>query len=263
MTTAVLVDADASVPDGLLPGRPLLPVPAEAPRLLERETIPRLVLDGGPLPLAPLEEAARAAAGTADLVYCTVDDGFGSPEAGLAAVQREAAARGRTFAHLAGGGPAAAAWRAILAAEAARRGASVADAAGAGAAAAVGCLTALEHPELVNVGSATSLGVPGRAIARWVGTEPEVVARPTTREILLAAFRDRVGQAIVSDAAPGALRIIVLHSAAGAAADAMSRWLTRLGPAEVWVDAVTRHATSRLGPGFVAVAWVRDAAFEG
>lgn len=85
MTVAVIVDADACVPAALAAALDIRTAPADAPLLLEPETIPQLRSEAIDLDAAPAIEVSRAATaeGATELLYLNVDDGFGSAE-GLA-----------------------------------------------------------------------------------------------------------------------------------------------------------------------------------
>lgn len=260
----VVLDAAASVPAALVQGRPLRLAPPEPARLGGFETVSTLALEARPAEAAPAVEACRAAAGVGDVLYVTVDDGYGGvPHApGLAREAVEAV--GGRFAHLATRGTLlAAGWPAVLAAEAAARGAGLDEAIEAGrrVLGKVGMLGVVDHPEIADPQTTSGLGIRRRGVARWDGPRIVIAPRPQ-RDAALAWLRDLVTAAIARESAEaaGRLRVAVVHAAAGTAADALALWAQRrLAAAEVTTDAVTRHAATRLGPGFVAVSWVWDA----
>ncbi len=259
----VVVDAAASLPARLTEGLPLLLAPAEPVRLVTYESVSSLSLDARPAEAAAAIETCRAAAAAGDVIFVSVDDGHGgasdAPDLARAAVEAE----GRRFAHLPTNATLLqAGWPAVLAAEVAARGASLEAALEAGqrAVGAVGMYGVIDHPELANPTSTNNLGAPARGVARWDGPRLIAVSRPQ-RDAALGMLRDLFTSNVTREAAEGrgALRVAIVHAAAASAAQALAVWAERrLQASEVTVDAVTRHAASHLGPGFVAVSWVWD-----
>ncbi|MSQ30326.1 MAG: hypothetical protein EXR68_07565 [Dehalococcoidia bacterium] len=259
----VVVDATASVPGSLLEDRPLLLAPVGPPRLYSYESVSSLSLDALPAEPAAAVDACRAAAINGDVLFVTVDDGHGgapdAPELARAAVEAE----GRRFAHLATNATLLqAGWPAVLAAEAAARGADLNAvlAAGQAAVGSVGMFGVIDHPELANPTSTNNLAAPVRGVARWDGPRLVAVPRPQ-RDIALGMLRDLFTSNVTREATAGRgrLRVAIVHAASSPAAEALAIWAARrLQASEVAVDAVTRHAASHLGPGFVAVSWVWD-----
>lgn len=258
-----VLDAAASVPRALVEGRPLRLAPPDPARLVAFESVTALALEARPAEAAPVVEACREAARTGDVLYVSVDDSYGgAPDAaGLAREAVEAA--GARFAHLATGGTLlAAGWPAVLAAEAAARGAGLdgAQEAGRRVTGRAGMLAVVDHPELADPQTTSGLGIRQRGVARWDGTRIVIAPRPQ-RDAALAWLRDLFTAAVTREAAEarGRLRVAVVHAAAPSAAEALALWAGRRSPAtEVTTDAVTRHAATRLGPGFVAISWVWD-----
>lgn len=259
----VVLDAAASLPDALLADRPLRLAPADPPRMLAFESVSRLSLDAFPAEPGPVVEACRDAAETGDVLYVSADDGHGGPPGAAELARAAVEAYGRRFAHLATGSLLLkAGWPAVIAAEAAARGETL-DAvleAGRSALANVGMLGVIDHPEMANPNSTSGLVAPPRGVARWDGARIVIAPRPQ-RDAALGMLRDLFTSAVTREGAEGrgALRVAVVHASAEAAAEALGLWAERrLGAAEVSTDAVTRHAATRLGPGFVAVSWVWD-----
>lgn len=260
----VVLDAAASLPAALLAGRPIRLAPADPPRMAAYESVSRLSLDARPAEPDPVVEACREAAGAGDVLYVSVDDGHGGPPGAADLARTAVEAYGRRFAHLATGAMLLkAGWPAVLAAEAAARGAGLdaAQEAGRAALAGVGMLGVIDHPEMANPNSASGLVAPPRGVARWDGPRIVVAPRPQ-RGAALGMLRDLFTSTVTREAAEGRgmLRVAVVHASAASAAEALAQWAERrLQAAEVTADAVTRHAATRLGPGFVAVSWVWDA----
>lgn len=261
-SVTVVLDAAASVPATLLAGLPIRLAPADPPRMLTFESVSRLSLDSFPAEPAPVVEACRAAAEAgADVLYVSVDDGHGGPPeaADLARVAVEAC--GKRFAHLATGALLLqAGWPAIVAAEAAAQGAELDAAllAGRAAVGGVGMLGVIDHPEMANPNTTSGLVAPPRGVARWDGPRIVIAPRPQ-RDAALGMLRDLFTAAVTREAVDGRgiLRVAVVHASAAAAAAALALWSERrLQAVEVTSDAVTRHAATRLGPGFVAVSWI-------
>jgi len=260
----VVVDAAASIPAALLESRPLLLAPADPVRLRAYENVSSLALDASPAEASAAVEACRAASATGDVLFVSVDDGHGGAGEAADLARRAVEREGRAFAHLATGATLLqAGWPAVIAAEAAARGADLEAALHAGRSVlrATGMLGVIDHPELANPPSTSNLAAPVRGVARWDGTRLVAVSRPQ-RDAALGMLRDLFTSSVAREAAEarGRLRVAVVHAAAASAAEALGIWAeSRLAASEVTVDAVTRHAAVRLGPGFVAVSWVWDA----
>lgn len=262
--TTVVIDADACLPEGAAAGLPLLAVPADAPRLVEGETVPRLRLEAEPAKAEPVAQACAAAAERVDAVlYIAAGDGYGSaPEAApLAASAVAARSPGTRFeAHDSEATLMAYGWQALAAARAIVAGADVDGAREAAAAVrgAASMLAVLEHPELAGAGGAS---VPGtarlRAVVEMRGSEVTVLARPVRRDQALVALRDHF--TTLAARPGGALHVAVLHAAAEAGALALATWVRRsLDPEELVVTPITRHAATRLGPRMIGVAWYQE-----
>jgi len=260
----IVLDAAASLPAALLVGRPIRLAPTNPARMLAFESVSRLSLDAFPAESDPVVDACQDAARAGDVLYVSVDDGHGGPPGAAELARAAVEAYGRRFAHLATGSLLLkAGWPAVLAAEAAARGENLDAAleAGRSALAHVGMLGVIDHPEMANPNSTSGLTAPPRGVARWDGPRIVIAPRPQ-RDAALGMLRDLFTSAVTREAAEdrGMLRVAVVHASAAPAAEALGRWAERrLGAAEVTADAVTRHAATRLGPGFVAVSWVWDA----
>lgn len=259
----VVLDAAASVPAALL-GAPLLRLaPADPPRMVTFESVSRLSLDAVPAEPGPVVEACREAAAAGDVLYVSVDDGHGGPPEAADLARAAVEAAGRRFAHLPTGALLMqAGWPAVLAAEAAERGADLDAAleAGRAALAGVGMLGVIDHPEMANPNSTSGLVAPPRGVARWDGPRIVIAPRPQ-RDAALGMLRDLFTTTVAREAGEGrgALRVAIVHASAASAAEALAVWAERrLQAVEATADAVTRHAATRLGPGFVAVSWVWD-----
>ena len=261
----VVVDAAASVPAALAERTGLILAPTGPVRMVGYESVSSLSLDAQPVDASATVEACRAAAATADVLYVSVDDGHGgasdTPDLARAAVE----AQGRQFAHLATNATLMqAGWPAVIASQAAARGTDLGAALASGqqTVGKTGMFGVIDHPELANPTSTNNLGAPVRGVARWDG--PRLVALPRPqRDAALGMLRDLFTSNVTREAAEdrGALRVAVIHAAAAPAAEALAIWAERrLQASEVSVDAVTRHAASHLGPGFVAVSWIWDRA---
>lgn len=261
---AVIVDADASIPEAARHDLGILTAPPQAPLLVAPEAIPALRIEAAaPLDAADVAEACAEAASTglAGLLYVTADDGYSSPDGGAQAARATVAsvapqlefAVHESHAALMGCG-----WQAIEAATALRDGRPLSGAVEAAAALRerTTVLALLEHPELAHAAGATALGqLRGRrAIVELRGHEIVVISRPPRREEALAELRDRFAQR--AGAGSGALRVAVQHAAVAPAAEAMGRWIEReLAPRELVTGPITRHAAGRLGPEMLALAW--------
>ncbi len=263
---AVIVDADASIPEAVRHDLGILTAPPEAPLLVAPEAIPALRIEAAqPLDAAGVAEACAeaAAAGLAGLLYVTAGDGYSSPDGGAEAARAAVAAVAprlefavhESHAALMGCG-----WQAVAAATALRDGRPLSEAieAASDLREQITVLALLEHPELANAAGATALGpLRGRrAIVELRGREIVVIARPQRREEALVELRDRFAQR--AGAGSGVLRVAVQHASVAPAAEAMGRWIEReLAPGELVSGPITRHAAGRLGPEMLALAWHR------
>lgn len=257
-TLRVVVDADVSLPPALAERLGIAVAPADATLLLERESIPRLMVEvGAPLDAGPVVEACRsAAAAGADVLYVGPGDGHGRPTDAEAAAQEVVEAAGRHLHAIAEDVLMAAGWRAVLATEAAAAGMAPAAAVEHARTAETWLLALIEHPELTGQQAPGNLGVPNRVVSlvRADGFALDVL--PSKREDGLRILRDRFGAAVAGLAG---LRVVVHHGGVGPAGEAMATWIERnLAPREVYVTAITRHTATRFGPGFVGIAWTSD-----
>jgi fatty acid-binding protein DegV len=260
---AIVVDADASIPERLRDDLGILTAPADAPMLLEPETIPALRLEA----VEPLDAelvasvCGNVARDASALLYVTTGDDFGSPDGAAKAARRAAVAKRPDIefaAHESGAALMGCGWQAVEAATIVRRGGTLTDAAEAasGLRDRVSVLALLEHPELASAAGMTVLGLfrGRRAIVELRGAELVVLSRPARRDEALVELRDRFAERARAGAGP--LRVAVHHAAAAPAAEAMSRWVERdLAPQEVVIAPITRHAATRLGPEMVGFAW--------
>ncbi len=259
----VVLDAAASVPAALLEAHPLVLAPPQPRRLLTYESVSSLSLDATPAEAAHVVEACRQASAAGDVLFVSVDDGHGGAADAAVLARTAVEQEGRRFAHLATGSTLLqAGWPAVIAAEAAARGADLEAAleAGRNVLGATGMFGVIDHPELSNPTSTSNLAAPVRGVARWDGARLVAISRPQ-RDAALGMLRDLFTSNVTREAEQGLgrLRVAVVHAAAASAAEALAIWAERrLGASEVSVDAVTRHAAQRLGPGFVAVSWVWD-----
>lgn len=262
--TAIVIDADACVPDALARELALIVVPGDAALFAATDSIPALGLAAEPSPAEPLAHACAAAAErTRSVLYISAHDDYSSapdaaPRARTAVAER---APGAVFVeHAANAALMGYGWQAVAAARALIAGA---DAEGARTAAArVGTraqvLVLLEHPELSGVGG---LKVPGtarlRALVAVRGARLDVLMRPKKREDGLVALRDRFAE--LASAGAGTLHVAVHHAGAAAGAEALATWTQRrLAPDELLVSPITRHAATRFGPRMIGVAWYRE-----
>lgn len=254
----VVVDADVSLPPVLAERLGIVVVPADATLLLERESIPRLMVDvGAPLDAEPVAQACRsAAAAGADVLYVGPGDGHGRPPDAEVAAREAVAAAGRQLHTIAEDVLMAAGWRAVLAAEAAAAGMTATAAVEHARAAETSLLALIEHPELTGQQAPGNLGVPNRVVSLVHADGFALDVLPAKREDGLRILRDRFGATVAKHAG---LRVVVHHGGVGPAGDAMATWIERhLAPREVYVTAITRHAGTRYGPGFVGIAWTSD-----
>jgi fatty acid-binding protein DegV len=261
MTVAVIVDADACVPAALGAGLNIRSAPAAAPLLLEPETIPKIRSEATNLGAGAAIEVSRAAItdGATELLYLTVDDGFGSA-VGLAEILPAALDSSTRLlidsseAALMGCG-----WQAVAAAEAIRDGGSL-DAALEAARDVrerVRVIAMLEHPELATAAGVTALDrTQQRVLAELRGAELGLMGLYKKRDDALQQLRDRFASSIKNGTRA---HIAVHHAAAGPGADALASWIEReLSPARLVVAPLTRHAAARLGPRMMGIAWYED-----
>lgn len=256
----VIVDADACVPPELRASLDISVAPAEPELLLERVPIPRLALERAPFEADDIAQACAAVAEPGEgVIYVRTDDGHGSPEDAPAAARSAVEARGAVF-HLVETGAAlmGAGWAAVVAAEVARDGGTIQEAAAAARAAAgrTRVLAMLEHPEVAGLVAPSLYVTPARMVTTLDGEVMSTLAALPKRPDALAVLRDRFAAEIRAEA--GRPRVSILHASSGPAAEAMAQWCGRhLDLAEVVVAPITRHEAARLGPGFLALAWLR------
>ncbi len=256
----VIVDADACVPPEVRATLRIAVTPAEPELLLERIPIPRLALERGPFEAEVIAQACAAVAEPGEgVIYIRTGDGYGSPDEAGEAARAAVEARGATF-HLVETGAAlmAAGWAAVVAAEAAAAGASVEDAAEQARAAGrrSRVLAMHEHPEVVGLIAPSLYVTPNRMVTEMAGEVLTTLVASPKRPDALIALRDQFAAAVRAEG--GRPRVAVHHGAAGPAAEAMALWCERnLDAVEVVIAAITRHEAARLGPGFLALAWLR------
>jgi fatty acid-binding protein DegV len=270
--TVVIVDADACVPAALVEALPLRAAPADAPLLLERESVPALSLERAPMDAEPAVAACALAAAyeeTEAILYLRVGDGYGGAEEAPDRAHEAVAGRGVDLQVIeTGHALMAAGWPAVVAAESIERGGTAAEAIDAATLAlrSSRALALIEHPQFPGLAGTQVPDVLTRAVARLEGEAFRLVSMSPRRDQALVALRDHFA-ALVADEAltqpeAGALRVAVHHAGAGPAADAMARWIERhTDAAQVVVAPLTRHAATRLGPGMVGMAWVHDPAY--
>ncbi|MCK9486564.1 MAG: DegV family protein [Dehalococcoidia bacterium] len=261
----VVVDAHLSLPPDLARSHGIVSAPADTPLLIERENIPRLALEAAALPEAGevVEACRRAAAGGAAVLYVTPGSdrvrgemaAWGHPAGGVEAARAAVEAEGGRFLHL----PSddllmAAGWRAVVAAEAAAAGATPDQALARASEAATRLLALVEHPELAGDAMPGNPDTTQRILTFVRADGFSLHSMPRSREDALRALRDRFAAAAGNIEAP---RVVVHHGGSAAAAQAMATWIARHAhPAEVHIAPITRHAGTRLGPGFLAIAWL-------
>lgn len=254
----VVVDADVSLPGPLAERLGILVAPADVTLLVERENIPRLMVEvGAPLEAAPAAEAcARAAEGGTDVLYLGPGDGHGRPAGAEDEARHAVEAAGGRLHSIAADVLMASGWRAVLAAEAAAEGVPPVEVVERARQASTYLLALIEHPELSGQSSPGNLGVPNRVVTFVRDDGFALDALPPRREDALRLLRDRF--ASMAREVEG-LRVAVHHGGVASAAEAMATWITRhLDPQEVHVTPITRHAATRYGPGFVGIAWTHD-----
>jgi fatty acid-binding protein DegV len=260
---AVVVDADACVPERLLRDLAIVTAPQQAALLVDAESPAKL--RGEQAPASPDDAVAaciEAARGSDTVIYVGCNDGYSGGPGLVDAARMALAARGFEALvsvpiekSLMGTG-----WAAIAAAATVRAGGSpgeaIAEAQRVGST--VQVLGLIEEPALAGIGRGM-LGAmrPARALVRLSGSEIEVLSRPRARDAGLVALRDLL--AVEVGRGSGLLRLAVHHASAGAAGQAMLRWAEReLSPEEAHLAPLTRHAATRLSPGFVGFAWYHD-----
>lgn len=268
--TVVVVDADACVPATLLEDIPLRQAPRDAPLLVERESVPALSLERGPIDAEPAVATLASEASHADtrsIVYVRVGDGYG---AATEAPDRARNAVGHQAVDLTivetGHALMAAGWPAVIAAEAIGRGGDVAAAVEAATRAARSshALALVEHPQFAGLTGTQVPDVMTKVVARLEGDAFRLVTTSLRRDHALVALRDHFASSVAAEADTSPLRVAVHHAGAGPGAEAMARWIERHTDAvQVLVAPLTRHAATRLGPGMIGVAWVRDPAYSG
>jgi fatty acid-binding protein DegV len=263
---AIVVDADACVPERIRRDLDIVTAPPDAPLFAGNVSLSQLRLDQAPAPADEAAEAClRAAEHASTVLYVAAGDRYGGCDAAVerAAVLLRQRAPGVTFAsHATEGALMACGWQAIAAAVAIRQGSTV-DAALEAASEVrdrVQVLVALDHPELVGAADTLSLALRRRrAIARLSGDEVQVLERTSRRDELLVNLRDRFGESVREGESEGRLRVAIHHAGAEGAAQAMARWAQQtVTPEEVVIAPLTHHATTRLGPAMVGFAWYRD-----
>jgi fatty acid-binding protein DegV len=256
----VIVDADACVPPEMRAALNIAVTPAEPELLLERVPIPRLALERGPFEADAIAQACAAVAEPGEgVIYIRTGDGHGSPEDAPEAARAAVEARGASF-HLVETGAAlmGAGWAAVVAAEVARDGGGI-EAAAVAAGAAAGrtrVMAMLEHPEVVGLIAPSLYVTPARMVTTLDGDVVTTLAALPKRPDALGVLRDRFAAEVRAE--DGRPRVAILHSSSGPAAEAMAQWCGKhLDLAEVVIAPITRHEGARLGPGFLAMAWLR------
>lgn len=259
-TLRVVVDADVSLPPALAEQLGIVVVPPDATLLIERENIPRLVVEAGArLDPAPVIEACRAAAAEgADVLYLGPGDGHGHPDDAEDEARAVVETTGRRLHVIADDVLMAAGWRAVIAAEASAAGLDATAAVERARAAETSLIALIEHPELGGPMAPGNLGVPNRVVSvvRADGFALDVM--PPKREDGLRLLRDRFA---TMAAGRDGLRVVVHYGGVKPAGEAMATWIERhMAPREVHVAAITRHTATRFGPGFVGIAWTAEPA---
>lgn len=258
----VVVDADAGVPPEVRAALNIAVTPAEPELLLERIPIPRLALERGPFEVDAVAAACGAVAEPGEgVIYVRTGDDHGSPAEAAEAARAAVEARGAAF-HLVETGATlmGAGWAAVVAAEAGVAGATVGEAAerARGAVVRSSVMAMLEHPEVVGAVSPSLYVTPNRMVAMLEGVDVTSILTLPKRGEALAAFRDAFAVRVRGEA--GRPRIAIHHGSSGPAAEAMALWCQRnLEVTEVVIAPITRHQGARLGPGFLAMAWLREA----
>jgi hypothetical protein len=259
-TLRVVVDADVSLPPTIVERLGIVVAPEDATLLLARESIPRLMVDvGAPLEAGPVVAAVRhAAQDGSDVLYVGPGDGHGHPEGVEPEVRTAVEAHGGRLHLVVDDVLMASGWRAVVAAEAVAEGAPVEDAVRRARDAETQLIALIEHPELSGQQAPGNLGVPNRMVSIVRADGFVMDSLPPRREDALRLLRDRFAASAQGRAG---LRVVVHHGGVGPAGEAMATWIERhLAPREVHVTAITRHAATRFGPGFVGIAWTAEPA---
>ncbi|RLT38667.1 MAG: hypothetical protein DWI58_14735 [Chloroflexi bacterium] len=256
----VVVDADACVPFEVRAALRIAVTPAEPELLMERVPIPRLALERFPFEGTDVARMCAAVAEPGEaVIYVQTGDDYGSPADAPEAARAAVEARGAMFhlvatnATLMGAG-----WAAVVAAEAAASGATPEAAADLARSAATRTqvIAMLEHPEVAGVIAPSLYVSPNRMVTMLEGGVITTLSALPKRQDALVALRDQFAARVRAES--GRPRIAIQHSSSGPAAEAMALWCTRnLDAAEVVIAPITRHEAARLGPGFVAIAWLR------
>lgn len=257
----VVVDADACVPLEVRTALNIAVTPAEPELLLERVPIPRLALERFPFEGTDVARSCAAVAEPGEaVIYVQTGDDYSSPPDAAEAARIAVEARGATFYLVQTGGTLmGAGWAAIVAAEAGARGESAEAAADLArdAAARTQVMAMLEHPEVAGVVAPSLYATPNRLVTMFEGGAITTLAASPKRQDALVVLRDRF--ALQVRAETGRPRIAIQHASSGPAAEAMALWCGRhLDAAEVIIAPITRHEAARLGPGFLAMAWLRE-----
>ena len=274
-SVAVVTDADACLPAPLSDRLGIVAVPSDASLYDPSEHPARLREQQGPLPAAALVASllriSSRIAPEGSLLYIASGDGYsvdtdatGEIRAALAASRPDL----QLVVHDSGSSLMGCGWQAVAAASALQAAdgdvrAAVRAAERVRAAAEVRVM--VEHPPFVGLGSGLANVRAARAVVALLGAEVVSLDRPSRRDLALVALRDRVQESLLQPdgRAPaldsGAqLWLAVVHAGADAAAGALAVWAERvLHPAELVVAPMTRHAATRLGPGAIALCWVR------
>lgn len=262
-TAVVVVDSDVSMPPVLANRWGILAAPSDPPLMIARENIPRLLVEAGlPLEVDPVVEACRAAstsavAGARGVLYVAPGDGHGHPVGAEAGARGAVETAGGTFGYVeADGVLMAAGWRAVVAAEALESGANLADAAARARGVETGLMALVEHPELAGDQTPGNPGTTQRIVATISAEAFSEVSMPRQRDEALRLLRDDFAASV---AGRSGLRVVVHYGGVGPAAEAMAIWIERhVQPLEVHAAAITRHAATRYGPGFVGIAWMAE-----
>jgi len=262
----IVTDADACLPPAARIDLGITCAPGDAAPYDPAEHPARLREQQAPQPAAAaIEACTRAAAEVAPggaVLYIGSGDGYSmEPTAAAQAAVAVAATRpGLTFlSHDSGSSLMGCGWQAIEAALATGDGPAAALQAAERARATARVFVMLEHPPFAGLGSGLANLRAVRAVVELAGSEIIALDRPTRRETALISLRDHLATAIrENDTVAGRLRLAIVHAGADVAADALATWAERsLGPEEVVVTSMTRHATTRLGPGAIALCWYR------
>ncbi|MEI6665519.1 MAG: hypothetical protein WCL53_05140 [Chloroflexota bacterium] len=259
----IFTDADACIPQALLDELGILTAPLEPAPYDEDESAQQLRREAAPLDAAgALHTLARATSLFPSMLYIGAGDGFGgSPEirAAVEAVSTMSPMRRELRLHDSAAALMGCGWQAVAAA---RAGADL-DAAVAAAESvrqSVRVIAYLEHPQFAGVDTTLSSQIiGGKAIVALQGDQIERLDIPPKRDIGLVKLRELLARETREGA--GAMHLAVHHAGSAAAAGALAEWARRnLEPVEVVLAPLSRHATMRLGPRMVGVAWYRESA---